>query len=46
MGNMRLRRNRSKIEKLKQRDPANGSSKHRDLVVKIKYHVDAGYDHI
>lgn len=46
MGEVRLRRNRSGTEGLEQRYPANGGRKHRDLVVMIKYHVDAGYNHI
>jgi len=46
MGDVRLRRNRSRIERLEQRDPANGGRKHRDFVVMIKYHVDAGCNNI
>ena len=31
MGDVRLRRNRSRTERLEQRDPANGSRKHRGI---------------
>lgn len=31
MGDVRFRRNRSGIERLEQRDPANGSRKHRGI---------------
>ena len=46
MGDAHLRRNRSRTERLEQRDPANVSRKQGEFVVMIKYHVDAGCNHI